>query len=310
MDRRTLVIVLAVVGGAFVLFFFSLIALVVAAGSGRGMRELGARGSNRIGVLEIKGAIRGSEGQVDDWLQDLKDFRDEDGIKAVVVRVNSPGGAVAPSQEIHDALVRTAKTKPVVVSMGNVAASGGYYVALGGSKIYAEPGTLTGSIGVIAQLPEVDGLMDWAHLKMHTVRSGKLKDLGSPFRPMTEEDQKFFQGLIDDVYGEFLATVAKDRKLPIEEVRPIADGRVLTGKQAKALKLIDELGGMEDAVEGAMELAHLKGKPTLVYPPEDYTFRFRGMMRQAASAVAEGMRSSVVPPGGVLFLMPGAELEP
>jgi protease-4 len=306
MDRRTLVIVLAVVGGGFLLLLFSFVALIVAAGAGSGMGELGSRGPNRIGVLEIKGVISGS----DDLLKDLKEFRDEEGIKAVVVRVNSPGGSVAPSQEIHDALARTAKTKPVVVSMGNVAASGGYYLALGGSKIYAEPGTLTGSIGVIAQLPEVDGLMDWAHLKMRTVRSGKLKDLGSPFRPMTEEDQKFFQGLIDDVYGEFLATVVKDRKLPVEEVRPVADGRVLTGKQAKALKLIDELGGMEEAVEGAMELAHLKGKPTLVYPPEDFEFHFRRMMKQGGSALAEGMRTSMVPPGGLLFLMPGAELSP
>jgi protease IV len=308
MDRRTLVIVLAVVGGAFLFLMFSLVALVVAAGSGSrgGMADLGGRGSNRIGVLEIKGVISGS----DELLKDLKEFRDEDGIKAVVVRVDSPGGSVAPSQEIHDALARTAKKKPVVVSMGNVAASGGFYLALGGSKIYAEPGTLTGSIGVIAQLPELDGLLDWAHVKMRTVRSGKLKDLGSPFRPMTEEDQKFFQGLIDDVYGEFLATVVRDRKLPIEEVRPIADGRVLTGKQAKALKLIDELGGMEEAVEGAMELAHLTGTPKLVYPTEDFSFRFRGLMKQGAGAFAEGLRASVVPPGGVLFLMPGAELAP
>ena len=302
MDRRTAVIVMVATSAAFLLFLTAAVALVVAA-SGGSSREVGGPGPNRVGVVEVKGVISSP----DDILKDLKRFRERDDIKAILVRVDSPGGAVAPSQEIHDAIARTVKVKPVVVSMGNTAASGGYYLAVAASRIYAEPGTLTGSIGVIAELPQVDGLLDWAHLKVNTVRSGKFKDLGSPFRAMTDDDRKLFQGLIDEVYGQFLQAVAEGRKLPVEKIRPIADGRVLSGSQAKALGLIDSFGGLEEAAQGALELAKLTGKPTLVYPAEEFQFRLGDLVKQASGSAAAGFRSAAEPPLGLLFLMPFGE---
>ncbi len=302
MDRRTLTILL-IAGFAFTLVFCGSVVAVmaVASGSGSGFREPSERGRKRIGVVEIKGVITSSDSTV----KDIKRFRDADDIHAILVRVSSPGGAVAPSQEIHDAIVRAKKTKPVVVSMGDVAASGGYYLAVGASKIYAEPGTLTGSIGVIAELPEVDQLLDLTRIQMHIYRSGKLKDLGSPFRPPTEEDRKVLQSVIDDTYDQFLHAVADGRQLKVEEVRPYADGRVLTGQQAKAVKLIDELGGMEDAAEAAVALAHLTGKPSLVYPPEDLHFRLSEFLRDSSQAVAQGFqRALMAGHSGVYFLAP------
>jgi protease-4 len=185
-----------------------------------------------------------------------------------------------------------------------VAASGGFYLAVGASQIYAEPGTLTGSIGVIAEMPEVDQLLDWAHVKMTVVKSGKLKDIGSPFRPMTDDDRKFFQSLIDDVYGQFLKAVVDGRKLPVEKVRPIADGRVISGSQAKELGLIDKLGGFEDATEGAVALAHETGKPRLVYPPKDTEFKLQDLVKESSSSAIAGLREAATPPMGLLFLAP------
>jgi protease IV len=302
MDRRTLTLLL-LVGVAFsFLFCGGLVAVMVAAsGSSSGFAEAGERGRPRIGVIEVKGVITSS----DEILKDLKRFREEKDIRAILVRVSSPGGAVAPSQEIHDAIVRANKLKPVVVSMGDVAASGGYYLAVGAGKIYAEPGTLTGSIGVIAEMPEVDQLLELSRVQMHTYRSGKFKDLGSPFRPPTEEDRKLLQSVIDDTYDQFLKAVAEGRKLKVEEVRPYADGRVMTGQQAKAAKLIDELGGMEDAAEAALALAHVEGKPALVYPPEDFRFRLKDFLREGSQALAEGVQRALVQGhSGVYFRAP------
>src|SRR5581483_5777737 len=254
---------LILAGLVSMLVFCSGVAAVVNAASGEDVSRSGGR--NRIGVVEVEGVIR----DADDQLKQIRRFRDNPTIKAILIRVNSPGGAVAPSQELHDAVAQATEQKPVVVSMGNLAASGGFYLSVGASKIFAEPGTLTASIGVIAQLPEVDALMEAAKLKMNTYRSGKFKDLGSPFRPPTDEDRKLFQAVIDDTYDQFLHAVAEGRHLKVEDVRPIADGRVMTGRQAKEAKLIDELGGMDAAAKAAVELAKLTGEPTLVYPPPD-----------------------------------------
>jgi protease-4 len=307
MDRRTLTILLLVGGVFFGFMFCGAMAAVVAAasaGSESGFPEPGERGRPKVGVVEIKGVIASA----DDTLKDIKRFREAKDIKAILVRVSSPGGAVAPSQEIHDAIMAANKKKPVVVSMADVAASGGYYLAVGAGKIYAEPGTLTGSIGVIAQLPEVDQLLDLSRIQMHTYRSGKLKDLGSPFRPPTEEDRKVLQSVIDDTYDQFLKAVADGRQLKVEEVRPYADGRVLTGQQAKAAKLIDELGGLEDAAEGALALAHVGGKPALIYPPEEFHFRLKYFLREGSQAIAEGVqRAFLGGHSGVYYLAPALE---
>ncbi len=306
MDRRTVLIVVLALCGAFAVFVVGAAFVVAAALGAASGGELGREsGSAKVGVVEIQGVI----GSPDQILKDLRRFRRQSDIKAIVVRVDSPGGSVAPSQEIHDAIVETVKKKPVVVSMGNLAASGGFYVSVAASKIYAEPGTLTGSIGVISELPEADQLLDWAKIHVNVVKTGKFKDLGSPLRPMTDDDKKLFQALLDDVYGQFLQAVADGRKLPVEKIRPIADGRVLSGAQAKKLGLVDAFGGLEDAAKAALELAHVKAKPSLVYPPEELRFELSDLVKQgsssAARGLAAGLRGEALPPMGLLFLAPG-----
>jgi protease-4 len=305
MEKRSIIIIVAVASAAFMLFVIAALTVMFSVIDSASVGDYGGSSSGKVkvGVVEVKGMISSP----DETLKDLRRFEDREDIKAIVVRVDSPGGAVAPSQEIHDAIVRVTKTKPVVISMGNVAASGGFYLSVGASRIYAEPGTLTGSIGVIAEMPEVDQLMDWAHVKMTVIKSGKLKDLGSPFRAMTDDDRKFFQSLIDDVYGQFLKAVVDGRKLPIEKVRPIADGRVISGNQAKELGLIDKLGGFEDAADGAVELAHETGKPRLVYPPKDTDFKLQDLVKESSSSAVAGLREAALPPMGLLFLAPSAE---
>jgi protease-4 len=248
-------------------------------------------GGPRVGVVVLKGGIGMGDGgpDVDDVLKQVKRFEMDDGIKAVVVRIDSPGGSVGPSQEIHDQVRRLAAKKPVVCSLGNLAASGGYYVAVACPKIVAAPGTLTGSIGVISQFVNVKGLVERFDVKMETVKSGKLKDAGNPFREMTAEDREYWQALIDRVHGQFMAAVAQGRRLDVERVRKIADGRVLTGAEAKELGLVDELGNFYDAVELVKNEAKLSGEPHLVYPPQDRARFLEGLMGDAAGAVASAI---------------------
>ena len=280
---------LFVFGGLFVVF---LAFLLLAYGAVRGESPR-LSGGPRIGVVEVKGEIGGgARGNVDaeDTLKVVKRFLDDGDMKAVVVRIDSPGGAVSPSQEIYDELIKLAEKKKVVCSMGNMAASGGFYVAMACPHIVAEPGTLTGSIGVISMFPNVKGLADRFNLKMETIKSGKLKDSGSPFRDMTAEDRAYWQSLIDQVYAQFLAAVVEGRELPEEQVRKIADGRVLTGQQAYELGLIDELGNFNDAVDAAKEKAGLTGEPKLVYPPEERTRFLEDLLGGAVHSVADAVR--------------------
>jgi protease IV len=183
--------------------------------------------------------------------------------------------------------------------MGNLAASGGYYISCGATKIFAEPGTLTASIGVITELPNLSGLADWAHFQMVTYKSGALKDSGNPFRPPNAQDAAYFQEIISNIYGQFVAAVADGRKLKKEQVLPIADGRVLTGVQAKEAKLVDELGGFSDAIDSAMDMAKLKGEPHLIYPPEDEKGLLHELVKDGASSF-----------GGALAGAVGSEVEP
>jgi protease-4 len=225
------------------------------------LRPGGVGAGSRIGVVEVKGFLADPRPAVDA----LRELRKDKGIKAVVVRVETPGGLVAPSQEIHDEVARTAAAKPVVVSMGVVAASGGYYLAVPATRIIADPGTATGSIGVILKFEEVHGLMDKLGLRTGVVKSGAMKDAGSPFRPMSGQEKAVFQGLVDDIFGQFVDAVAKGRKMDRARVRSLADGRVYSGRQAQRLGLVDELGGFWDAVARAQKLAGLKGEPDLDY---------------------------------------------
>jgi protease IV len=221
-----------------------------------------ATGSNgTIALIELKEPIVSSENTV----RLFKKYRENSSVKGIVFRVESPGGGVAASQEIYEEVKKTRDSgKPVVVSMGAMAASGGYYVSCGASKIVANPGTITGSIGVISQFIHVNQLLDKIGVSSTTIKSGKLKDAGSPMRAATEEDKKYFQEMIDDVYGQFVEVVSHERKLPIDLVKTLADGRVYTGKKAYELGLIDTLGTYEDAIAIAGKLAKIKGTPATI----------------------------------------------
>ncbi|HEY6839015.1 MAG TPA: signal peptide peptidase SppA, partial [Geobacteraceae bacterium] len=192
-------------------------------------------GGTGVGLVEVKGMIIDSQATV----KQLHDFAKADNVKAVVVRIDSPGGIVGPSQEISAEVKKLAARKNVVVSMGSVAASGGYYVAAPASVIYANPGTITGSIGVLMKFSNLEGLMGKIGMKAFTLKTGKFKDVGSPVRTMTDEEKAMLQGVIDSTHGQFVRAVAEGRKLPPEAVRQIADGRIFTGEQALSLKLID-----------------------------------------------------------------------
>lgn len=218
---------------------------------------------NRVGVIDLQGVLMSPDGV----LEDLKEFRHDANIKAVIVRIDSPGGAVGAAQEIYQDIQRTAKIKPVVASMSSVAASGGYYAALGASTILANPGTMTGSIGVIIQFPNLEKILDKVGYQSETIKSGLNKDIGSFSRAMTPDERTLLQEMIDTVHGQFIQAVAENRKLSIDTVKPLADGRIFSGSQAKEYGLIDNLGNFTDAVDKAMELAGLPGEqPELIYP--------------------------------------------
>jgi protease-4 len=309
MDKRAAVVLAVIFGGLFaVLFGFMLLAYsAVKTTAAPFSLESETSAGARIGIVEGKGTIGDTQQGVDSdkIVKLLKKYEKDDDIKAIVIRVDSPGGAVAPSQEIHDAVARIKKSKKIVVSMGSLAASGGYYVSAPADKIYAEPGTLTGSIGVIFMHFNVRGLLEWAKVDETTFKSGKYKDTLSPFRAIQDTDKEEFQGLSDDVYGQFVDAVAKGRNIPEARVREIAEGRVYTGRKAKELKLVDELGGLDDAVAAAWQLAGQGGEPKVQYPPREHELSLRDLMRGAFQGAfqgaAEGVRASA--PGSGLMLM-------
>ncbi len=214
-----------------------------------------------VGVIEIKGIIVDPK----PVLTHLKEFRKNKSIKAVVLRIDSPGGGVGPSQEIYEEIKKTKREKRVVASMGAIAASGGYYVAAAADHIMANPGTITGSISVIMEFANWEVLLKKIGVAAFVVKSGQYKDLGSPFRPMTPKEKQLLQGFIDNVHEQFVTAVAEGRKLPKEEVRAIADGRILSGEQAHKLGFLDSLGNLEDAIKLAGELGGIEGEPSVVY---------------------------------------------
>lgn len=217
---------------------------------------------DKIGLVELTGTITSS----DDIVRQIKKYREDNDIRAILLRVDSPGGGVVASHEMYDEVRKTRDHgKPIVVSMGALAASGGYYVSLGASKIVANPGTLTGSIGVISEFLQYDTLFHKLGLSTTTIKSGKLKDAGSPLRPMNGEDKKYFQDLMDDVHRQFIAIVERERKLNHDSLVAIADGRVFTGTQAKALRLIDTIGTYQDAIAITAALGGIKGQPAIVH---------------------------------------------
>lgn len=223
--------------------------------------EKGLVVSDGIGVVEITGVIKDGREE----LRQLDEFSRNSKIKAIIIRIDTPGGAVGPSQEIYNEILKIKKKKPVIASIGTIGASGGYYIASGANKIVANPGSITGSIGVIMQFMNFENLLGKIGVKGNVIKSGEYKDTGSPFREMTKEEKSLMQGLLDDVHNQFIDAVSKGRNLNRQEVERIADGRIITGKQAKDLKLVDELGNFNDAVELAKNLSGIKGEPKLVY---------------------------------------------
>ena len=233
--------------------------------------DLDLSDEDRIALIRIEGVILDSK----ETVRELKEFGESSTVKAIVLRIDSPGGGVVPSQEIHDAVkrVRNKNNKTVVASMGTVAASGGYYIASATDRIMANPGTLTGSIGVIMELANFQGLFKKLGVENVVIKSGRYKDIGSPFRKMTPEDRRILQAVMDDVHRQFIEAVAEGRSLDIGEVRPLADGRIFTGRQAKDVKLVDELGNLDDAIRLAADMVGIEGEPKVVEPSKPFSLR-------------------------------------
>lgn len=241
-----------------VAIFIFIVAYTMTVGMGRWSLVSG----EKIAVVKIEGVILDSH----DIIEELKEYSSNDSVKAILLRIDSPGGAVAPSQEIYEEVkrIREEGKKKVISSMGSVAASGGYYIASVSDKIVANPGSITGSIGVILELANISGLMKKVGVESVVVKSGKYKDIGSIFRAMTKEERDLLQGVIDDTHDQFIEAVAEGRGLDKEKVVSIADGRVFTGRQAKKLGLVDEIGNMQHAIKIAADMAGIKGEPSVI----------------------------------------------
>ncbi len=268
--------------------------------------EAGLPGGGKVAIVELEGLIgTGPSGiDTDAIVKQLGEYRDNPSVAAVVLRINSPGGVVAPTQEIFSAVERVrAAGKPVVSSMGSVAASGGYYVAVAANRVYASPGTLTGSIGVVMQLANVEGLLKKVGVNYVVVKAGNYKDIGNIARPLRPEERQVLQALLDDVYGQFVRAVAERRGLDEKTVRGFADGRVYSGQQARALKMVDEMGGLEDAVEGAAKLAGIPGRPKLIYPRRRFSLREMLQNRLSFDAAATHVLPALLSLRTPLYLM-------
>lgn len=251
-------------GGAFFLFVVAVFTLVYLSFSGTDEEAFGGFG-DKIAVVDLEGVIL-SPKQV---VSQLKKFADDDSIKAIILHVNSPGGGVAASEEIYREVKRIhdAKKKRIVASIETVGASGAYYVASAADKIYADKGSIVGSIGVIAQWVNYAELLQWAKLKSITLKAGEFKDTGNPAREMTPAEKEYLQGMIDNMHSQFIQAVAEGRKQKEAEIRLIANGKVWTGEQAYSMKLVDQIADFEDAVKDTAKAVGIKGEPSLVYPP-------------------------------------------
>ena len=253
------------------LLWYLIIGLILLIVANAVLPDLDLTGEDKVAVVRVEGVIIDAQATI----VDLKKFSESPSVKAIVLRIDSPGGGVVPSQEIYDAVrrIRAKQTKTVVASMGTVAASGGYYIAVATDRIMANPGTLTGSIGVIMELANVEGLLKKIGVESVVIKSGEHKDLGSPFRQMNEQDRRILQNVMDDVHAQFIEAVAEGRSMKVAEVKSIADGRIFTGRQAKEEKLVDELGDLDDAVKLAAELAGIEGEPKVIEPRKRFSIR-------------------------------------
>ena len=276
-----------------VVFFALIYVLSLLKGEGGSLRL-----QSKIGVVLIEGVIADSR----EIIEQIDELNDDDGIRAVVLRINSPGGGVAASQEIYRAVRKLQTKKKVIVSMGSVAASGGYLIAAAADRIVANPGTVTGSISAVMHFADVQELMKKVGVRSSVIKSGKFKDIGSPVRDMTAEEKQLIQGIVDDIYDQFVRTIAEDRKIPLEQVQSLADGRIFSGRQALQLKLVDELGSLEDAVLLAGRLAGIEGKPAVVYAEKKKTNLWKYLLESTASVVSGEIRKSTVDSPGAQYL--------
>jgi len=218
-----------------------------------------------IGIVEINGMILSSK----EIIKDIKTFREDAAIKAIILRIDSPGGGIGPSQEIFREIMKIKTDKKIIASMGSVAASGGYYIASATDGIMANSGTITGSIGVIMEYANIMEIAKKIGISPVVIKSGEYKDMGSPLRDLGESEKKLFQELVDDLHLQFVTDVANSRKMDIQTIASLADGRVYTGRKAVTLKLIDRIGNLDDAVQWAGELSGIDGEAKPVYPRED-----------------------------------------
>lgn len=281
------------------LFLFALIAVLIVTlwFSGRyGLSEKLLIGQNDIAVVDIEGVLTKSKPVIDRLLRLKKD----ENIKAIVLRINSPGGGVGPAQEIYAELLKLRTTKKIIASMESVAASGGFYIACAAHKIVANPGTITGSIGVIIEFANIEELLGKVGLKSVVIKSGKYKDILSPTRTMTPEDRALIQGVIDSVHNQFIEAVAKGRNLPKEKVINIADGRIFSGEQAQALGLVDQLGNFQDAIDAAAKMCGIVGEPRIQYPEKRRPSIWEFFIEESVSRFKEVLESEQFKIGYVL----------
>lgn len=276
----TIGILVAVIVSLMVVAGLALAVIVAAAGGGGSTPLWGAR----IALLEINGVIDDDF----DYLEQIRGLRRDASVKGFLVVINSPGGVVGPSQSIYRELkrIRDEDGIPVIATIGGVGASGGYYVALGADSIYVLPGSLTGSIGVVMEIPQVQELMDRIGIEMEVVKSAEYKDVGSPFRPFRPDDREVLQGLVQDVYSQFITAVAEERGLPLDEVRRLADGRVYSGQQALSAGLVDRIGNLNDALAAAGRMAGLGDEPRTIRPPEKHRSSLLDLVLGRATAAS------------------------
>ena len=245
------------------ILFFCVLYLASLISGGKPSKSLSPLpGMEKIALVKIEGMLITSDAIV----EEINNYAEDSSVRAILIRIDSPGGGVVASQEIFNAVLnaRNQQKKKVVISMGSVAASGGYYIAAAGDRIVANPGTLTGSIGVKMEFANLEKLLEKIGVKGMVIKAGEYKDMGSPFREMTAHEKLLLQWVIDDVHSQFIEAVAKGRNLPEADVKAIADGRIFTGRQALQLKLVDQLGDLEESIRVTAELAGIKGKPKVV----------------------------------------------
>lgn len=284
---------MAVIGLAGMVALAAFVGLV----SGRKIETSGAK----VGVVEIAGVILDSRRVV----EEIKVFRQDKAVKAIVVRIDSPGGGVGPAQEIYREIVKTLAVKKVIASMGGVAASGGYYVASAASGIVANPGTITGSIGVIMNYTNFEEVLRKIGLTSMVIKSGEYKDIGSPVRPMTPPEKAFLEELTHKIHRQFIADIARGRNVEAARIDPVADGRVFTGADARQLGLVDRLGNFEDAVQWAAELGGIDGEPKLIYPERKNLTMLRYLIESVLTLWGESRSAHGLIPQARLIAPPG-----